>query len=181
MTSPWTETLFYSKCGNIFWETGARPSSRVSETWRMSMKLFWTLVVEQHFTKTLNVLFLDDLLLNCCFLEFCTLPGIGVGSLNVTFSHLLSLFVCLFVCAHVGTCLTCTRQATQHGSASTLSTSGSCSWCKTAETSSSVAREVTDPHKHTHISGLTLFTHDVKPPLFSVSNQAAGGCHASVR
>lgn len=61
------------------------------------MKLFWTLVVEQHFTKTLNVLFLDDLLLNCCFLEFCTLPGIGVGSLNVTFSHLLSLFVCLFV------------------------------------------------------------------------------------
>lgn len=83
----------------------------------------------------------------------------------------MSLFhtcwVCLFVCAHVGTCLTCTRQATQHGSASTLSTSGSCSWCKTAETSSSVAREVTDPHKHTHISGLTLFTHDVKPPYLA--------------
>lgn len=101
MTSPWTETLFYSKCGNIFWETGARPSSRVSETWRMSMKLFWTLVVEQHFTKTLNVLFLDVLLLNCCFLEFCTLPGIGVGSLNVTFSHLLSLFVCLCTCRYL--------------------------------------------------------------------------------
>lgn len=55
-----------------------------------------------------------------------------------------------FVCC-LDTCLTCTLQVTQHGCASTLSTSGSCSWCRTAEMSSLVAREVTNSHKHAHV------------------------------
>lgn len=53
---------------------------------------------------------------------------------------------------HVDTCLTCTLQGIQHGSASTLSTNGSCSWCRTAEMSSSLVREVTKlNHSHPHL------------------------------
>lgn len=57
--------------------------------------------------------------------------------------------VCLFFffwSPREGTCLTSTRQVTRHGSVSTLSTNGSCSWCKTAGTSLSVVREVTTAH-----------------------------------
>lgn len=77
------------------------------------------------------------------------------SSLNANVSHLC-------VCARVGTCLTCTLRATQHGSASTLSTSGSCSWCKAAEMNSSVAREVTNSHTHD-----SLYIYEVKSPYLA--------------
>lgn len=62
----------------------------------------------------------------------------------------------------VGTCRTCMPQVTRRGSVSTLSTSGSCSWCRTAETSSSAAKEVSEKL------------------LFSISNRTLGWCHVSL-
>lgn len=75
-------------------------------------------------------------------LPFC-LPAVTHNSKLHFCSCLNVFFTPVFVTVvPVGTCLTCTLRATQHGSASTLSTSGSCSWCLTAEMSSSADREV---------------------------------------
>lgn len=70
---------------------------------------------------------------------------------------------------------------TLRGSASMLSTNGSCSWCRTVVMSSSVAREVTNVHihTHTHIWTGSLYTWKQKASI-SMSNQAAAGHHVNL-
>lgn len=83
---------------------------------------------------------------------------------HLTFSELSPYhrwWFSLFFAAHVGTCLTCTLQVIQHGSVSTLSRNGSCSWCRTAEMSSSVAKEVTKLNHSLSLSLSLSFTYSL--------------------